>query len=135
MFGLVFERSPVLGLVIGKPFATENFQRRPPDIPEVMLMAALIMCQGVNLIFLDETVSDQLKLHFFRYFGTPSRSLWTMFEITFGGGRHWERCGGSASGRLYQGSPVVSPVAGVMLCMPRCREFGRQCRGHSFNVG
>jgi len=55
----------------------------------VMLMAALVMCQSVNLIFLDEGIPLEFKVDFFRYFGTPSRSLWTMFEITFGGG--WQK--------------------------------------------
>lgn len=43
----------------------------------------------MNLIFVDETFETEFKVRFFRYFGTPSRSLWTVFEITFGGG--WQQ--------------------------------------------
>lgn len=55
----------------------------------VMLMAALVLCHSINLILLDASVALELKLDLFRYLGTPSRSLWTVFDITFGGG--WQK--------------------------------------------
>lgn len=47
------------------------------------------MCQSVNLIYLDDATDIDFKHEYFRYFGTPSKSLWTMFEITFSGG--WQK--------------------------------------------
>jgi len=55
----------------------------------IMLMAALVLCHSINLTLLDDSIELDLKLNLFRYFGTPSRSLWTVFEITFGGG--WQQ--------------------------------------------
>jgi len=52
----------------------------------VMLMAALVMCQGAATMLADPLLDSQMKTWAFVYFGTPSRSMWTVFEWTFGGG-------------------------------------------------
>merc|ERR1719422_2083233 len=51
-------------------------------------MFALVMCQLLTvMVFADSEQSLELKQQLWPYFGTFTRSLFTMFEITFGG---WE---------------------------------------------
>lgn len=52
----------------------------------VMLIAALFLCQTLNTYLLDETVDQETRYWMFRYYGTPSKALWSVFEFTFSGG-------------------------------------------------
>lgn len=52
----------------------------------VMLVAALFLCQVLQTSLLDPTVDGATKEWVYRYYGTPSRATWTVFELTFSGG-------------------------------------------------
>lgn len=54
----------------------------------IMIMTALLLCQALNLplIDTDSGIEDDTKMWVYRYYGTPSRSLWSVFELTFSGG-------------------------------------------------
>mmetsp|Transcript_110175 Transcript_110175/g.306357 ORF Transcript_110175/g.306357 Transcript_110175/m.306357 type:complete len:228 (-) Transcript_110175:167-850(-) len=51
-----------------------------------MLIAALFLCQSLNSFLLDETIEEATRKWIFRYYGTPSKALWSVFEFTFSGG-------------------------------------------------
>lgn len=52
----------------------------------VMLLAALFLCQALNATMLESGVDQATKSWIFRFYGTPSRAIWTVFELTFSGG-------------------------------------------------
>jgi len=85
----------------------------------VMLLYALVMCQAVNTNLLDPAIDAETKAWSYRYYGTPSRSLWTVFELTFSGG--WP---GYARRLVEKVTPLYSIpfalyIAGVVFAMFR----------------
>lgn len=56
----------------------------------VMLIAALFLCQIVGESMEDPSADDDRKAWAYRFYGTSSRSTWTVFEFTFSGG--WPTC-------------------------------------------
>mmetsp|Transcript_80938 Transcript_80938/g.212468 ORF Transcript_80938/g.212468 Transcript_80938/m.212468 type:complete len:580 (+) Transcript_80938:125-1864(+) len=51
-----------------------------------MLMASLFLCQTLQDFIKDEEQDKQTRLWVNQHYGTASKALWTMFEITFSGG-------------------------------------------------
>mmetsp|Transcript_115682 Transcript_115682/g.323507 ORF Transcript_115682/g.323507 Transcript_115682/m.323507 type:complete len:446 (+) Transcript_115682:1-1338(+) len=52
----------------------------------MMLIASLFLCQTIQSVMFEPSVDEATREWLFRYYGTPSRSLWTFFELTFSGG-------------------------------------------------
>jgi len=52
----------------------------------VMLMASLFVCQGLSDVYDDDSIALADRQWVFRHYGTPLRSTYTMFELTFSGG-------------------------------------------------
>mmetsp|Transcript_86137 Transcript_86137/g.248718 ORF Transcript_86137/g.248718 Transcript_86137/m.248718 type:complete len:647 (-) Transcript_86137:331-2271(-) len=52
----------------------------------VMMIATLMLSQSLQPFFREENGADEFKAWAFRYYGTPTRTMWTVFEFTFSGG-------------------------------------------------
>lgn len=85
----------------------------------VMLLAALGMCQAINTNLVDPGVDSETKLWSYRYYGTPSRALWTVFELTFSGGwPNYARVLVEKVSPLYA-VPFAMYIAGIIFAMFR----------------
>jgi len=85
----------------------------------VMLMAALFLCQASMSAVQDGMGDELIRQWVHRYYGTSSKALWTVFELTFSGG--WPTYARPLVEDIHPGFSVffVLYIAGVTFAMFR----------------
>jgi len=51
----------------------------------VMIIGALSMCQMLMTVYMDQSISEDVRMWAYKMYGTPTRAMYTFFEMTFSG--------------------------------------------------
>eukprot|EP00445_Apocalathium_hangoei_P039191 CAMPEP_0203942194 /NCGR_PEP_ID=MMETSP0359-20131031/78436_1 /ASSEMBLY_ACC=CAM_ASM_000338 /TAXON_ID=268821 /ORGANISM="Scrippsiella Hangoei, Strain SHTV-5" /LENGTH=260 /DNA_ID=CAMNT_0050872873 /DNA_START=149 /DNA_END=931 /DNA_ORIENTATION=+ len=51
-----------------------------------MFIASLLLCQAIHNFMEEDYISHDTKVWMYLHYGTPTRSFWTVFELTMSGG-------------------------------------------------